>query len=452
MVFTKRSKITILLFALSLITILLGVSACGQQAVTNDSLSIGNDPSGTVASGPLTVLSMTGGDVFIMEPGGNKWVKAEEGINLRVDNKIRTGANSHATVTFFEGSTIDLDGDTEITLSELGFSPDSSITNIQIKQEVGATMNRVKKLVDLKSRYDVETPSAVAAVRGTTFFVKVGRDGETFVGNVKGLVGVVAQGVEVSVTQGSHVVVVPGKSPGPVEPGAMPSPSTVPTTAPSETVISPVPNSPLPEGTPKTSLAKIAIEQIADRQAAFPGDTIAYTYNVKNTGAVPLKNISITSDRGNGTVFTSGDSNSNNILDAGEIWIFNANYLIQAGESAPVTNTATASGVDPDNANVSASAAATVNITRIVVKITGVQVGDIVSRAFSLSGTVNDPSITQATISVNNANNAVIDIKNGEYHASVTLVDGENQITVSVTKPGGVAVSESVYLVPSAAP
>jgi len=93
-----------------------------------------------------------------------------------------------------------------------------------------------------------------------------------------------------------------------------------------------------------------------------------------------------------------------------------------------------------------------VNITRIVVKITGVQVGDIVSRAFSLSGTVNDPSITQATISVNNANNAVIDIKNGEYHASVTLVDGENQITVSVTKPGGVAVSESVYLVPSAAP
>jgi hypothetical protein len=444
----KNTQITTLLLVLSLIAIILGISACGQSPAPGNSPSTDNNPPGTIASGPLTVLSMTGGDVFIMEPGGIQWVKAEKGINLRVDHKIRTGSNSRATVTFFDGSTIDLEGDTEITLSELGFSPDSSITNIRVQQEIGETLNRVKKLVDPKSGYSVDTPAAVAAVRGTTFVVRVELDGKTFVGNIEGLVSVIAQGLEVNVTPGSHVMVVTGQPPGLVEPGANPPPRTTPAATASETAASPVPASPTPEATSKLSSGKIAIEPKTNRTTAFPGDTIAYTYYVRNSGAVPLSNISLTGNRGPGPVLTGGDSNSNNILDLDEIWVFNADYLVQAGESDPVTVTALVYGVDPDNLSVSASADITLNITPIIVKITGLEVGSVVGQTFYLSGTVNDPSINQAEVTVNNTISTLVEVKNGVYSTSVTLQDGENEITVSVTKPGGVAVSESVFLVP----
>jgi hypothetical protein len=108
----------VLFLALSLFTLFLGLPACGQQSSNSNSDLPDSNPSGTVASAPLTVLSIIGDDVFIMKPGSNEWVKAEEGINLGVNYKIRTEVMSQATISFFDGSTIELQGETEVSLSE----------------------------------------------------------------------------------------------------------------------------------------------------------------------------------------------------------------------------------------------------------------------------------------------------------------------------------------------
>jgi len=53
-----------------------------------------------------------------MNPGGD-WIPGEIGMKLDVNSEIRTG-NGNATLTFFEGSTIELEPNTDISLAELG--------------------------------------------------------------------------------------------------------------------------------------------------------------------------------------------------------------------------------------------------------------------------------------------------------------------------------------------
>jgi hypothetical protein len=153
-----------------------------------------------------------------MKSGDVNWLSGEVGMTLEEDYRIKTGPSGRATITFFEGSTIELEGGTEILLSELNI--DGTASQIGIAQSLGRTISRVKKLVDPASSYEVETAAAVAAVRGTTLSVAVDAEGVTVVANIEGLVSVTAQGVEVELEEGERTTVEPGKPPEEPEPTA----------------------------------------------------------------------------------------------------------------------------------------------------------------------------------------------------------------------------------------
>jgi hypothetical protein len=204
---------SVLLGSLCLLT--LGLSACGEQSVEPQSAST-DDQVGKVASAPMAVLSTIDGDVFVLSGRAEQWSPGRVGKALGTKDRIKTTAGSHAAITFLEGSTIDLEADTEIALDELDTI--GTARKIRIKQEVGQTLSRVKKLVDAASRYEIETRAAVAAVRGTTMYVSVARDGVTVVGNLEGLVSVFAQGVEVILPEGTRTTVNPGRLPNAPQP------------------------------------------------------------------------------------------------------------------------------------------------------------------------------------------------------------------------------------------
>jgi len=210
-----RNVCRIILLVVSLSTIILGLSACTCSSGDEPPSSTAA-PTAKVITGPLTVLSIVGGKVLVMKPGETEWESSDVGMSLGVDYKIKTEAGSHATITFFEGSTIELEGNTEISLSELSWQGTTS--RIGINQGIGKTVSRVKKLIDTASSYEVETASAVVAVRGTEFYVSVTRNDITTVGNIEGLVIVKAQGVEVELTEGMHTTILPGETPGQPEP------------------------------------------------------------------------------------------------------------------------------------------------------------------------------------------------------------------------------------------
>jgi hypothetical protein len=289
----------------------------------------------------LTILSIQGGNVDVLKKGAAEWKSAAEGMTLDAGDKVRTDAGGKALITFFEGSTVELEDSTAVTLAELGINADQS-TTVKIRQEMGETLSRAKKLMDTADRYEVETPVAVAAVRGTVMYVRVANDGATFVGNVEGAVAVTAQGKTVALPEATHTSVAPGQPPAVPEPGAMPG-------APVE--------KPAPATTPPTTPTTTAPPQ----------------------------------------------------------------------SPPPATTTTTVQH-------------------QLSIAITSLRQGDVVGRTVVVTGTVSDPTITQGTYTLNGVQ-GTMPVSQGTFSFTISLADGTNYLTVSVTKNGATATA-SVQLVP----
>ncbi|MDD1653597.1 MAG: hypothetical protein LUQ64_03535, partial [Methanomicrobiales archaeon] len=82
-----------------------------------------------------------------------------------------------------------------------------------------------------------------------------------------------------------------------------------------------------------------------------PGDTITYTYEVTNHAEEPLANVGISDDLATNERpvtsggFNVGDTDKDNLLDIGEVWKFEADYILPADDpDRTLTNIVTASG------------------------------------------------------------------------------------------------------------
>ena len=175
--------------------------------VASTLLSCGPSPS------TLTVFSITEGDVFVMKAGTDSWTEAEVGMSLEVGDSIKTGDNSSAEITFSEGSTIELEADTEIEIASLDIPTDAGSTTITVGQAIGSIIFRVTKVIDPASRYEVETPAGVVAVRGSAVQVYVIEDGTTWAINLEGDIWASAQGVQVQIPEGRQCIVSSGQPP-----------------------------------------------------------------------------------------------------------------------------------------------------------------------------------------------------------------------------------------------
>ena len=204
---STRSVLYRMLFLVTItMSLLFGISACG---------------SGT-ANTPLTVLSITGGNVLIQKTGSNTWITGKAGMSLEAGEKIKTDTGATASVTFFDGSVIELNNSTEISLDELLSKSATSPKTIKIGQKIGATSSTIVKLVDPASRYEVDTQAGVAAVGGSKMVVTVAGDGATQVYNVEGSISFTAQGQQVNIPAGSVSSAKPGEIPGTPQPGTPP--------------------------------------------------------------------------------------------------------------------------------------------------------------------------------------------------------------------------------------
>jgi len=94
---------------------------------------------------------------------GRGWLSGTDEMELAVGSQIRTG-DGEATVVLMEGEVITLLPDSEIKLDEISGS------RIKISQLAGETWNKVSKISGI-SEYTIETPTTVATVRGTEFFI-----------------------------------------------------------------------------------------------------------------------------------------------------------------------------------------------------------------------------------------------------------------------------------------
>jgi hypothetical protein len=126
------------------------------------------------ASTSVTVLS---GDVFVRQGSGD-FVAAFDGMVLNEGDTIRTGADARAVLTYFEGSTVTLEPDTQLTIENAATLADGG-TVVVMSQAFGRSWHVVTKLITGSSKYDVRTPASTASVRGTEFEVNSDDDQTT---------------------------------------------------------------------------------------------------------------------------------------------------------------------------------------------------------------------------------------------------------------------------------
>jgi VCBS repeat-containing protein len=123
-------------------------------------------------------------------------------MELEIGDAIKTGDDSGAEITFFDGSTLELEAGTEIEILSLDLACDTGVTTITLGQTIGTTISRVTKLLDPGSSYEIETPTGVAGVRGSTMIVTVGGNGTTLITNEEGNIYAIGQGVELQIPEG----------------------------------------------------------------------------------------------------------------------------------------------------------------------------------------------------------------------------------------------------------
>ena len=140
----------------------------------------------------MRIKSMVG-TVMIRTPKNQKWRAARVGMMLRMKWDIRTYVESSAEIEYGTGTIIRIGENSVITLSRALRDKDVSATKTSVDIATGQVWANVKKLVNKKSQFDFETPTATAAIRGTRLGIKVGR-GKTRIDVYEGLVMVRKRG------------------------------------------------------------------------------------------------------------------------------------------------------------------------------------------------------------------------------------------------------------------
>jgi hypothetical protein len=123
------------------------------------------------AAVPEGKIFNSSGRVECMRAGRKTWVKVVPPFILAQGDRVRTGSRSMAEIYMRYGAKVRLGAKTRFVINRISREK-NSVTVL-----VGRLEAWIKK--NASRRFEVRTPSAVCAVRGTTFAVEVGNDGET---------------------------------------------------------------------------------------------------------------------------------------------------------------------------------------------------------------------------------------------------------------------------------
>jgi len=115
------------------------------------------------------VLSVIEGTPEVKQAGKDDFVEGGEGFALNTGDTVKTDETTRALILFADNSSVSLDYSTIITLTEI---PTEEGGNVDLLQEAGQAWHRVEKL-GKNENYQVQTPTAIAAVRGTKFISMV---------------------------------------------------------------------------------------------------------------------------------------------------------------------------------------------------------------------------------------------------------------------------------------
>lgn len=150
-------------------------------------------------------LGILADEVAARDAGASEFVPAQDGTSLDVGDAVQTDDAGRAQLTYGDGSLTRIDKDSVFEVVALTLEP----LKAQLKLDAGRVWNRVQDLTETQGSFEVETPVATAAVRGTAFTVACVRDDDACTFSVaEGLVEVTTiSDIQVDVAAGESVTV-----------------------------------------------------------------------------------------------------------------------------------------------------------------------------------------------------------------------------------------------------
>jgi hypothetical protein len=119
------------------------------------------------------------------------WDTLDGPILVREGDRIRTGNGALAYLTFFEGAESEIEESTLVVVSTL-LLPAEGGFNISLDVLVGTLVTDVGAILDADDRFEIHTPGATAAVRGTRWWTVVAPNGESIFATERGVVDIIA--------------------------------------------------------------------------------------------------------------------------------------------------------------------------------------------------------------------------------------------------------------------
>lgn len=135
------------------------------------------------------------GSVSIMKAGGEKTYAAFKGMSLTQGDRIITGKDSSATLEIDEDKEIRIGESTQVNVSELQGSIQEQNDQTGLNLFIGKLWTSIKKKLNIRSKFEIKTPTTVMGVRGTKFYVN-SDEGETGIVVLEGRVAATAYRIE----------------------------------------------------------------------------------------------------------------------------------------------------------------------------------------------------------------------------------------------------------------
>lgn len=162
-------------------------------------------PKETLAAQPSVTLSDVKGDVMMRTGGGLHEISAVDGTKLIQGDWLRTGKKSSAKLVYEDGTEATIGANSLLNLQQLTSKETVGVSSLHrvhitawkdghqssLELWAGSIWSKVKSLVNIDDKYEVQTPTAVMGVRGTLYLVSVdSQSGSTQSDVIDGTVGV----------------------------------------------------------------------------------------------------------------------------------------------------------------------------------------------------------------------------------------------------------------------
>jgi hypothetical protein len=184
----------------TILTLLLGVPLI---------LCLGTYLFGFVAFADAASLADLKGVVQARHEDKAQWEPARLNQLVWRQDRVRTGAGSSARLLFFDVSTVDLEEETEVSISQVSKRRGGNRIDVALKVWFGQTAVRAVRFVDPSSSFRVDTPTASTVVRGARFNVQVAEDGTTRIDLEEGQAEVEVGGETVVLVMGERMTLDP---------------------------------------------------------------------------------------------------------------------------------------------------------------------------------------------------------------------------------------------------